>query len=258
MFRHQGKNRTFRHNLRLASNLSLVAGIVNSVGVLTISTLTTNVTGHFAYFSKELIVGQYTKAIPHLLYIFFFFLGAFVSNSFIEIATINKKKYIHTAPMFLEIFLIVLVGFWNDWAFTATADANQIAYILLFSMGLQNALVTKISLSTVRTTHLTGLFTDLGIEISQYFFYRNHPNAIKLRKNIFLKLSIIIFFFAGCILGTLLFYQIGIKALLAAALLITIALTMDNLIFYYNFTRRKFRKKGTKNILNGFKKRTNE
>lgn len=243
MFRHQGKNRTFRHNLRLASNLSLVAGIVNSVGVLAISTLTTNVTGHFAYFSEKLIVGQYAKAIPFLLYILFFFLGAFVSNFCIEIAAINKKKYLHTAPMFLEIFLLVLVGFWNDWNFTDTENTNQIAYLLLFSMGLQNALVTKISQSTVRTTHLTGLFTDLGIETSQYFFYRQHPNAVKLKKNIFLKLSIIVFFFTGCISGTLLFYRIGLKALFAAALLITIALMMDNLIFYYNFTRRKFRRK---------------
>ena len=39
-------------------------------------------------------------------------------------------------------------------------------------MGLQNALVTKVSQSVVRTTHLTGLFTDLGIELSQLFFYR--------------------------------------------------------------------------------------
>jgi len=243
MFRHQGKNRTFRHNLRLASNLSLVAGIVNSVGVLAISTLTTNVTGHFAYFAEAFIVGHYAKAIPFLLYIFFFFLGAFVSNFCIEIAAANKKKYLHTAPMFLEIFLLVLVGFWNDWNFTDTENTNQIAYLLLFSMGLQNALVTKISQSTVRTTHLTGLFTDLGIETSQYFFYRQHPNAVKLKKNIFLKLSIIVFFFTGCISGTLLFYRIGLKALLAAALLITIALMMDNLIFYYNFTRRKFRRK---------------
>lgn len=245
MFRHQGKNRTFRHNLRLASNLSLVAGIVNSVGVLAISTLTTNVTGHFAYFAEEMIVREYAKAIPFLLYILFFFLGAFVSNFFIEIAAINKKKYLHTTPMFLEIFLLVVVSFWNDWKFTDTGNTNQIAYFLLFSMGLQNALVTKISQSTVRTTHLTGLFTDLGIETSQYFFYRQYPNAVKLKKNIFLKLSIIVFFFTGCISGTLLFYQIGLKALLAAAILITIALMMDNLIFYYNFTRRKFRRRQT-------------
>lgn len=243
MFRHQGKNRTYKHNLRLASNLSLIAGIVNSVGVLAIGTLTTNVTGHFAFFAEEFITEKYTKAIPFLLYIFFFFLGAFVSNFFIELATIKKKKYLHTTPMFLELFLLIFVGFWNYWNFTNASNTNQIAYLLLFSMGLQNALVTKISQSTVRTTHLTGLFTDLGIEISQFFFYRNHPNVSKLKKNIFLKLSIVFFFFTGCISGTLLFYQIGLKTLVVAAILIAIALTMDNLIFYYNFTKRKFRRK---------------
>lgn len=234
MFRHQGKNRTFKHNLRLASNLSLIAGIVNSVGVLAIGTLTTNVTGHFAYFAEEFITGKYAKAIPFLLYILFFFLGAFVSSFIIEMAAIKKKKYLHTTPMLLELSLLVFVGLWDYWGFTDTVDTNQIAYLLLFSMGLQNALVTQISQSTVRTTHLTGLFTDLGIEISQFFFYKNHPNALKLKKNIFLKLSIVLFFFTGCISGTLLFYQIGLKALLAAAILIAIALTMDNLIFYYD------------------------
>ncbi|UOK42873.1 MULTISPECIES: YoaK family protein [Flavobacterium] len=243
MFRHRGKNRTFRHNLRLASNLSLVAGIVNSVGVLAISTLTTNVTGHFAYFAEELIIGQYIKAIPYLLYICFFFLGAFISNFFIEIAVINKKKYIHTTPMLLEITVLVLASFWSYWNFTDNGNATQIAYLLLFSMGLQNALVTKISQSTVRTTHLTGLFTDLGIETSQYFFYRNHPNTVNLKKNIFLKLSIVVFFFAGCITGAVLFYQIGTRALLIAAILLTITLTMDNLILYYIFARRKFKRK---------------
>ena len=243
MFRHQGKNRTFKHNLRLASNLSLIAGIVNSVGVLAIGTLTTNVTGHFAYFAEEFITGKYAKAIPFLLYILFFFLGAFVSSFIIEMAAIKKKKYLHTTPMLLELSLLVFVGLWDYWGFTDTVDTNQIAYLLLFSMGLQNALVTQISQSTVRTTHLTGLFTDLGIEISQFFFYKNHPNALKLKKNIFLKLSIVLFFFTGCISGTLLFYQIGLKALLAAAILIAIALTMDNLIFYYNFTKRKLRRR---------------
>ncbi len=50
MFRHKGKNRTFAHNLRLATLLSFVAGLVNITGVLAVKTLTTNVTGHFAFF----------------------------------------------------------------------------------------------------------------------------------------------------------------------------------------------------------------
>jgi uncharacterized membrane protein YoaK (UPF0700 family) len=52
MFRHRGKNRTFAHDLRLAILLSFVAGLVNITGVLALKTLTTNVTGHYAFFAE--------------------------------------------------------------------------------------------------------------------------------------------------------------------------------------------------------------
>jgi uncharacterized membrane protein YoaK (UPF0700 family) len=58
MFR-QGKSRAFKHNLRLATILSFVAGMVNISGLLSIETLTTNVTGHFAFFSEYFVNGDY-------------------------------------------------------------------------------------------------------------------------------------------------------------------------------------------------------
>jgi uncharacterized membrane protein YoaK (UPF0700 family) len=51
MFRHRGKIRTLTHNLNLASLLSFVAGIVNVRGLFAVQRLTTNVTGHFAFFA---------------------------------------------------------------------------------------------------------------------------------------------------------------------------------------------------------------
>ncbi len=72
MFR-QGKPRAFKHNLRLAVLLSFVAGSVNIAGVLAISTLTTNVTGHFAYFAEELMLGDYAMAITFIAYILVLF-----------------------------------------------------------------------------------------------------------------------------------------------------------------------------------------
>lgn len=50
MFRHKGKGRTYLYNLKLVSILSGIPGIVNITGVLTVNTLTTNVTGHFALY----------------------------------------------------------------------------------------------------------------------------------------------------------------------------------------------------------------
>ncbi len=73
--------------------------------------------------------------------------------------------------MVIEVLLLAAVGVWGDNP-SFLHHPHIIAYVLLFAMGLQNALVTQISKSTVRTTHLTGLFTDLGIEISKLIFTR--------------------------------------------------------------------------------------
>ena len=54
MFTHKGKTRTLKHNLRIASLLSFVAGIVNVGGFLAVQRLTTNVTGLFTDLGIEL------------------------------------------------------------------------------------------------------------------------------------------------------------------------------------------------------------
>lgn len=235
MFRHKGNRRTFTHNLRLASTLSFIAGIVNITGVLSVATLTTNVTGHFAFFAEEIVLKNYSKAITILIYIFFFLFGAFTSNFLVEIASLKKPPIAHAFPMLLEVFILVFVGVSLDF------NPNYIAYLLLFAMGLQNALVTNISQSVVRTTHLTGLFTDLGIELSQLFFYKKEVELKRLTRNISLRLSIIIFFFIGCVLGGLLYETYKLKILLLAAITLLIALFFDNIVVYYHLTKRKIK-----------------
>ena len=115
--------------------------------------------------------------------------------------------------MLFEAVLLTLVGF-SDSIFQNQENYFHIAsYVLLFAMGLQNALVTKASQSTVRTTHLTGLFTDLGIELSQLFFYKKTEEKNKLSKSIYLKLSIITFFFLGCIIGGFIFQTLKLSSI---------------------------------------------
>jgi uncharacterized membrane protein YoaK (UPF0700 family) len=235
MFRHKGSRRTFSHNIRLASTLSFVAGIVNIAGVLSVATLTTNVTGHFAFFAEEISLKNYNKALNIILYIFFFLLGAFICNLLVEIVSRIKPRISHAFPMFIEIVILTIVGFLSNF------NANYIAYSLLFAMGLQNALVTNISQSVVRTTHLTGLFTDLGIELSQLFFYKKTTEMKRLTRSIFLRISIILFFFIGGVLGGLLFKSLHLKILLFAVVLLVIALFLDNAIIYYNLTKRKIK-----------------
>ena len=241
MFKHKGKSRTYIHNLRLASILSFVAGIVNITGVLSVKTLTTNVTGHFAYFSEELSNKNYRIAFVYLLFIGSFLLGAFVSNFLIEIFSRINPSICYAVPMTIEIIILSAVAVFGSSSVLSNINGQVIACILLFAMGLQNSLVTKASHSVVRTTHLTGLFTDLGIELSQLFFYRKTIEALQLKKSIFLKLAIIGCFFLGCIFGGFIFKTFELKTLLLASLFLIIALFYDNILFHYYHFKRKVR-----------------
>ena len=237
MFRHKGKSRTFKHNARLAALLSFIAGLVNISGVLHVKTLTTNVTGHFAFFAEELVLKHYTVAVLFLLYILAFLAGSFFSSLLTEFFIWKGKKAPHTTSIVVEICLLVAVGLTG---FASGINLDGIAFILLFAMGMQNSLVTLISNARVRTTHLTGLFTDLGIELSQLFFFRKTDQQKALLKSIELRLVIISFFFAGCISGGFLFNQIGIKTLLLAGIFLTAALFYDVVrLAYFKSIRRK-------------------
>jgi uncharacterized membrane protein YoaK (UPF0700 family) len=241
MFRHQGRNRTFIHNLRLATLLSFVAGIVNITGVLALKTLTTNVTGHFAYFAEEVMKHDYSAAATFFVFTIFFLLGSFTSNFLAELISKYNPQLSHVIPISLEIIILVGVGFFGFQTDLSVLNGKLMAFFMLFAMGIQNSLVTKISQSTVRTTHLTGLFTDLGIELSQLFFYKKPEEIKKLKTNIYLRFSIITFFFVGCVFGGYIYQVIDIKTLFVAAFFLLIALLYDYVrLQFHVIKRRKF------------------
>ena len=239
MFRHQGKNRTFIHNLRLATLLSFVAGIVNVTGVLSIKTLTTNVTGHFAYFAEEVMKKNYSAAITFFIFTIFFLIGSFVSNFLAEIISKKNPNLSHVIPISLEIIVLISVGIYGGQSELSSFEGKWIAFSMLFAMGIQNSLVTKISQSTVRTTHLTGLFTDLGIELSQLFFYKKPEETKKLKTSIYLRLSIIIFFFLGCFSGGFMYIFLEMKTLFVSAFFLLVALLYDYIRLQFHVIKRK-------------------
>lgn len=229
MFTHQGNERTQKHNLQIASLLSFVAGIVNVAGFIAVQKLTTNVTGHFAFFVDELFKLHFWDGMVYFIYIFCFFLGSFVSSFLVELISQKTERNVYVVPTSIEILILTLIGFWGGNLLTNYADA--IACSLLFAMGLQNSLVTKISNATVRTTHLTGLFTDLGIELSQLFFYKDSKSRTKLKSSIQLRVTIISFFFIGGIFGGVLYSKIGLKVLMLAGFTLVLGLIYDQLKF---------------------------
>lgn len=211
MFRHQGDTRNAVHNLQIATLLSFVAGSVNVAGFLSVSQLTTNVTGHFAFLIGDVYNSNWQDAVLYLAFLAFFLAGAFTSTFIVEFVRRRDEQHMFLVPILLEALLLLTIGLLGDYLLAWKPEV--IAYGLLFAMGLQNALVTKVSQAVVRTTHLTGIFTDLGIELSQLFYYKRAEEKEVLWTSIRLRLRIILFFFLGGVSAGVLFGYVGLYTL---------------------------------------------
>jgi uncharacterized membrane protein YoaK (UPF0700 family) len=239
MFRHQGNSRTLKQNISIAIVLSFVAGIVNVTGFLSIKQLTTNVTGHFALFIYDVSILEFWKGTIYFLYILSFFLGSFASSFLIEYFKENKKLNVFVLPTLIESFILIFIALLGKNGVLTFPDI--IACSLLFAMGLQNSYVTKISNSLVRTTHLTGLFTDLGIEISHLFFPARYPNRPKIIQATKLRIYIILCFFIGGLVGGLLFskFNLRLNTLYFAAFILLASLLYDDIRYRLIKVKRK-------------------
>ncbi len=225
MLRHLGNRRNFRHNIRLAAILCLTAGFVNIAGLLAFAVLTTNVTGHVAYFAESFAQGDLRAVRIIGLWMFLFLMGAFTSS--LIIGRIGRNQvFAYTIPIFIEIMILLLNGLYGYRYDGSIALQEIFAGSLLFAMGLQNAMVSMISGSVVRTTHLTGIFTDLGIDLAAATL----PLSLQkpgLRQRIILRLVIILFFLAGAVAGGYSFTLLQHYTFLIPAALLVVAMFYD-------------------------------
>lgn len=226
MFRQRGVKRTFKHNLSLAILLSFTAGFVNVCSFYAIAVLTTNVTGHVANVAWLLVENDYELAKMVGIWIALFFSGCFVSSSLINYFTLTNQKFSNTIPIILEAGILVYVYFYGEVYKSSLHRVDIIAGSLMFAMGMQNSIVSVVSGSKVRTSHLTGMFTDLGIELSQLFYVTDQERPI-LNRKIILHGTIVIFYFIGGITGGNFFKEIKYKAFLIPALLLIMGIFYD-------------------------------
>lgn len=225
MLRHTGARRSFFHNLRLAILLSLNAGFINAAGFIAFAVLTTNVTGHAALLAVNIGNARWRAARMVALWLFLFLAGAFASSVYIRKAG-EDKPYTYTIPIVLIILILLFTTIFGHNYDGSLVKTEYFAGSLLFAMGMQNALVSMISGSVVRTTHLTGMFTDLGVDLSALVLKSKTPDN-SLRRKIVLRLSIIICFLAGGLLGGYLFVNYKYKAFLVPIGLLLFALMYD-------------------------------
>ncbi|HEY4184999.1 MAG TPA: YoaK family protein [Polyangia bacterium] len=171
MFRHEGPARSPRANAILAGYLAFVAGFVNSGGFVLIGSFTSHVTGSVGRLSTDVARGDLGAAFFAALLVATFFLGSLAASLLLEGPGPMPRAY-GTALFFEGLLLasFIFVAGLSQTTHPRLRDAE--AAILCAAMGMQNSLVTRLSGAVVRTTHLTGVITDLGIEAAHWVRWR--------------------------------------------------------------------------------------
>jgi len=217
-----GKNRNAHNNITLGIILAFIAGSINAGGFSIVDNYTSHVTGMMSSAAAHISVKEYLNAFLVLSYISCFVFGA----TFTAIITLTAQRHHLNSQYAIALTLesIIIMALSLVWIFSDIKIPYFIAS-LCFLMGLQNALITKASSAIIRTTHISGMATDLGIEIGKYIFLKKDSeiasNLIDAKRHMIIILS----FFAGGIVGAISVNFIGIYTFFAlATLLFTISM----------------------------------
>lgn len=186
--------------------LSCMAGMVNVVGYLGFEhQAVTHLTGTTTLLGNAVAAGD-LRAIVHLAGVALaFMLGAALSGFIVQDSTLRPGRRYGVVLMLESLLLFMAIPLFRQ---------GQIAGALLAAMacGLQNAMATTYSGAVIRTSHLSGMFTDLGIGLGHAL--RGMPLQ---KRRLLLCVLVITGFFTGAAVGGILFVRYEYAALAVPA-----------------------------------------
>lgn len=217
--------RTARANLHLGASLAFVAGALNAGGFLAIGQYTSHMTGMLSSAADFLVLGNIAVVVTALLSILSFVLGAASTAVMVNYARRNAERNIYMPPLVIEAALLLVFGLMGaNLQMHELVNLSLTAVLLCFVMGLQNALITKISNAEIRTTHVTGLVTDIGIELGKLFYWNRQTDdtsdlyVAANRARLRVHLTLVVAFFIGGVAGALGFKHIGFSSTIPLAI----------------------------------------
>ena len=221
--------RTPQSDLKLGSVLAFVAGATNAGGLLAVGQYTSHMTGIVSSVADNLVLGQLGLVLSGLIALLSFLAGAMTTAWLVNWGMRQELRSAYGLPLVVEAALLLVFGL-----FGATLDLLQAVLLpvtvvlLCFIMGLQNAVITKISKARIRTTHVTGLVTDLGIELGRLLYINRHPGLPPVRadrQRLRVHAQLIGCFLGGGVAGALGFKHMGyLSTVPLAALLLLLVL----------------------------------
>jgi len=166
---------SFKQQARLAITLAWVAGYTNIITIITCGTVTSHVSGTASNLGNFVAEGTWSLAGFSLFLLVAFLLGAMLSGVCTELGRRGGWNFIYVLPIAIEAVLLALFAVGLQLHDHGERQAGFALYWLTgvasLAMGVQNATITRISSGVVRTTHVTGVLTDLGLETVHLWFW---------------------------------------------------------------------------------------
>lgn len=189
-----------------AGLLAFLAGMINVTGVLGFThEAVTHLTGVTTYLGAALAGGKASNVLHLGGILLAFVAGAALCGLLLGVGGMKPGARYHVVLWVESIMLAAAVPL-LEHQFIAGV------FLTCAATGLQNALVAAFSGSLIRTTHLSGLFTDLGIMIGQAL--RGLPTDARRWKLCF---SVISGFLGGAVAGAACFHEWSYHTLLIPA-----------------------------------------
>lgn len=222
-------DRTSETNLRLGLTLCFVAGATNAGGFLAVGQYTSHMTGIVSSVADHLVLGEMALALAGLTALFSFVAGAMTTVWLVNWGLRRHLRSAYGLPLLLESLLLLMFGLFGSVIHLSAGLLVPLTVLVLcFIMGLQNAVITKISKAEIRTTHITGLVTDLGMELGRLLYVNRTPGPTPVRANrtkLQIHLKLILSFFGGGLAGAIGFKTLGyVTTLPLSALLLLLVL----------------------------------
>ncbi len=209
-------DRSHKTNLQLGAYMAFVAGAVNAGGFLAIARYTSHMSGIISAIGDDLALNNIVSVLGGISLLASFLMGAATTAI---IVNWGRRRKIHSEfalPLLLEAVLLLIFGVVGaNLNLYLPLTVPAIALVLCFIMGLQNAIVTKASHAEIRTTHMTGVVTDIGIELGKWIYWNKSKesnkqgyvevNTEKLKAHSF----IFAMFLVGAIIGAISFKKVG-------------------------------------------------
>jgi uncharacterized membrane protein YoaK (UPF0700 family) len=216
----QGEARGESVDQKLAGILAGIAGAINTAAFAAVGFFSANMTGNVSLLSDHIATASFQTSAFFLAVVALFIGGSAASTLLINFGKRQKSQAIYAYNILIEGVLLGVLGIADPYLPLAVRGPVLILG-LSFLMGLQNAVVTQISGARVRTTHVSGLATDIGIGLGMLLDRSRGKECTETGRHYVAKLRLhgvtICSFLFGGIIGVLVYREAGGTLFLLAA-----------------------------------------